>query len=59
MGGDGGMCEGGRRDVGGRSDEARGDEVVGGVGKERVVDAALTPAASANLIWRFVLVCSL
>ena len=58
MGGDGGMCEGGRRDVGGRSDEARGDEVVGGVGKERV-DAALTPAASANLIWRFVFVVSL
>jgi len=51
----GAMCEGGRRDVGGRSDEARGEEV--GVGKERV-DAALTPAASANLIWRFGLICS-
>jgi hypothetical protein len=48
----------GRRDIGGRSDEARGDEGRGWVGKERV-DAALTPAASANLIWRFVFVVSL
>ena len=52
----------GRRDVGGRSDEARGDEargdeVVGVAGKERV-DAALTPAACANLFRRFVLLCS-
>jgi hypothetical protein len=52
------MCEGGRRDVGGRSDEARGDEVVWVVGKDRV-EAALTLAACANLIWRFVFVVSL
>ena len=52
------MREGGE-DVGGRSDEARGDEVGGWVGKERVVDAALTLAACANLIWRSVFVVSL
>ncbi len=56
MGGDGGGVRG-RRDVGGRSDEARGDEVVGVAGKERV-DAALTPAACANMFRRFVLLCT-